>query len=551
MTVIRNPLRHDTRTDRSIVGEQGQTLILALVVMLVLAISAGSAAQLMTSHQTVSSNERQGVQAFTGGEAGLDLAANKVVAVDTGGATAVNTTYTGSSNVAGNTVSWTATKGATSQWTLKSTTTSPTGKIVRSLQEEMQSTTIPGQPSTIWGYGFVMGSGAPATPLTEAAACEAATLPTTSTFFGGSGAITVPAWIDGDFCDSGGSNPAIGNPAGCNNPVGTNPVPLCAVPVHISGTMFAMKGPTYVVGTNTNQVASAFIKICWNFHASANVPCDSNSVDANSGGSGVYASTFTPTEPTPTPTKPVLTSAMEDNFWATASPGPKNGCGAGSTGTAPANLFDNGGSTTGADSSLGTKDFVTLLGGTAFDCVTSTGELKWTPGALGILKISGTIFIDGSLTMSGADYIKWDPTSNGSLYVDGTMTFLNGSFICAIASGSTCDPVGDGWASSQVTPKATVFVSAYNRGNARFGFDFPKPGNGKFEGSAFTRGGFELNAGASFAGSIFADFGDVEGGAAFGVSNIVPNGSLGSQTTTTAWTVAPRTWRQCAVAGCT
>ncbi len=548
MTVIQNPLRRYIRLDRSLACEGGQTLVLALVVMFALAISAGAAAQLMTSHQSASSNERQGAQAFSGGEAGLDLAANKVLAVDTGGGTAVNQQYTGTATVAGNSVTWTAKKVATSQWQLNSTTTSPTGNAVRKLQEEMESTSVPGSAATIWGYGFVMGKGAPATPSTETAACETSPLPTTTTFFGGSGAITVPAWIDGDFCDSGGSNPAIGNPTGCNNPVGTNPVPACAVPVHISGTMFAMKGPTYVVGTNTNQVASAFINICWDFAAGANVPCDANSVNANNGGSGVYASTFTPTEPTPKPTKPVLTSAMEDNLWATASPGPKNGCGAGSTGTPPANLFDsNAGSTAAPDTSLGSRDFVTLLGATAFDCVTSTGELKWTPGSLGILKVAGTVFIDASLTMSGADYIKWDPASNGSLYVDGTITFLNGSFICAIASGSTCNPTGDGW-----TPSAGpfVFVAAYNRANARFGFDFPQPGNGKFEGDAYANGGFQLNAGASFAGAIFADFGDVEGAGAFGVSSSPPQGSLGSQSTTTGWAVAPRTWRQCPLSGC-
>jgi Tfp pilus assembly protein PilX len=549
MTVIPNPLRQHTRPLRPVSSERGQTLMLALIVMLVLSISAATAAQLMTSHQNVSSNERQGVQAFTGGESGLDLAANSVTTNDTGGASAVNTVLSGSANVAGSTVAWTATKSATSQWTLKSTTTSPNGKTVRKLQEEMQSTTIPGQPATIWKYGFVMGNAAPASPLSEAAACEAATLPVTSTFFGGSGSISVPTWINGDFCDSGGSNPAIGNPTGCSNPVGTSPVPACAIPVHISGTMYAMKGPTYVVGTDTNQVASAFITICWNFHAGANVPCDSNLVNANSGGSGVYASTFTPVEPTPTPTKQTLTSAQEQGFWSTASPGPNNACGAGSTGTPPANLFDNNaGTTSGPDTSLGSKDFVTLLGGTAFDCVTATGELKWTPGALGLLKVTGTVFFDASLTMSGADYIKWDPASNGSIYVDGTITFLNGSFICAIASGSTCNPGTDGW-----TPAAGpfVFMAAYNRAGARFGFDFPQPGNGKFEGDAYANGGFELNAGASFAGSIFADFGDVEGAGAFGVSSVPPQGSLGSQSATTAWVVAPRTWRQCSVAGCT
>ena len=74
--------------------ERGQSLILALVVLLVLTISAGAVAQLMTSNQNISNNERQGVQAFNGGEAGLDVAANWVVTNDAGGVNPVNSLRT-------------------------------------------------------------------------------------------------------------------------------------------------------------------------------------------------------------------------------------------------------------------------------------------------------------------------------------------------------------------------------------------------------------------------------------------------------------------------
>ena len=83
-------LRQPEKVLGRLADERGQSLILALVVLLVLTISAGAVAQLMVSNQNISNNERQGVQAFNGGEAGLDVAANWVVTNDAGGVKPVN-----------------------------------------------------------------------------------------------------------------------------------------------------------------------------------------------------------------------------------------------------------------------------------------------------------------------------------------------------------------------------------------------------------------------------------------------------------------------------
>ena len=146
--------------------EDGIALVLALVVMLVLVIAAGTAAQLVTSNENNSGRERQVAHAFNGGESGLDQAANWVVTNDAGNALGPGT-YTlpspAPSTVGNNTVALTGTKssaGGASQWTLTSTTISPNGKVTRVLQQKMQSKTIPGAPATFWGYGFVMGGSA-------------------------------------------------------------------------------------------------------------------------------------------------------------------------------------------------------------------------------------------------------------------------------------------------------------------------------------------------------------------------------------------------------
>ena len=156
------------------------------------------------------------------------------------------------------------------------------------LQDSVQQASTPGQQAIppIYGYGFVMGGAPHSGPLTPDQVCAnpSASLPTTA--FGGSGAITVPVWIEGDVCITGGANPAIGNPAGST------------IPVHIGGAVY-VNGPNYAIGTPTSPVASAaIISGCWaEFHGWKNPACDSNTVNANNGGSGVYATDFHPAEP--------------------------------------------------------------------------------------------------------------------------------------------------------------------------------------------------------------------------------------------------------------
>ena len=554
-----NPLRRDKLIE-SIRSDRGQTLVLALVLLLVLSISAATAAQLISSHASASNAERQGAQAFSGGEAGLDLAANWVKSTDTAGTMGVGSVHTGTSTAAGNSISWTATKGATSQWTLKSSTVSPNGRITRSLQEEMQATVSVGVPATIWGYGFVMGGTAPASVTPEAIACGQGSnpLPPTTTFLGGSSSINVPMWVDGDVCEKSGGDPAIGNPTGCVNtvpPPGTSGTPpACAISVHIGGTLYSENvkcdigsgGQAACASPSPNYVKSAFVKVCVN---GGTVPCDQ-------AGSGVYASSFTAPEPTPTPQKPVLDAATEKGFWQTASPGPNNFCGAGSTGTTPPNLFDNNapgsspaGSTTVPDTSLGSVNFLTLLGNTAFDCKTSApGELKWTPGT-GVLLVKGTIFIDASLYLNkNSNTIRWDPASDGSIYTNGTFSLSNNASLCATVA---CSPGSDSWPAS---PPAGpfVFLSAYNNGSLTTdGFTLSQ--NAIFEGDGYTNGGFNMDTTSTMAGTIFADYGNLTANGFFAVAGTPPNGSLGSKTTFVAWSVAPRTWRQCPISssGCT
>src|SRR5262249_38260636 len=158
------------------------------------------------------------------------------------------TTRTGSATVDSSTTNWSAVYsagagGAVGVWKVASTAVSPSGEVKRVLQQTLQpcttcTTTVQANP--VYGYGFVMG-GAPHTgSLTPDQTCALAT----TTTFGGSGQITVPTWINGDVCVTGGANPAIANP--------TSGSPITA---HIGGALY-VNGPDYAVGTPSSKVAS-------------------------------------------------------------------------------------------------------------------------------------------------------------------------------------------------------------------------------------------------------------------------------------------------------
>ena len=166
--------------------------------------------------------------------------------------------------------------------------------------------------------------------------------------------------------------------------------------------------------------------------------------------------------------------------------------------------------------------------------------------------------------MAGNDYIRIDTdgtnkcaggapygdgASDGSIYIDGTLTLTNDASICSQVD----NPTG-GSCTIPLTGATipSVFFSVYNRANAVPAFSMP--GNSRFESSAFVRGQYVLTNGgsaSSVGGSIFASYASITGGSSFSVTNVIPDGSIGSETTTTTWTVIPGSWRQCVVSGCT
>jgi hypothetical protein len=357
------------------------------------------------------------------------------------------------------------------------------------------------------------------------------------------------------------------HPSGTGGPpIFGNPPTGPKIPVIILGQL-VVDGPNNAIGAaddatgSMSPVASAAILGgCWAHNGGwVNPPCDYNSVNANAGGSGVYADDFGPALPSPQPTKPVIDVASVYN---SASPGPMQPCTTGSTGSTF--TFDSAGSTT-PDTSLGTVDMVDFLGPTAWDCQTAGGRLKWTPGVPagtdGTLYVSGKVFVDASFDLNHTGthqgVIKLDaPLGGASIYLNGKMEITDGASLCAVydpgATGSDppCDFVN--WVPNSDPTDPVVFLAAYNGGSSNT--DGWIMGNHTyFQGLAYTNGGFFLDPNAEMAGSIFADYGTIKGNAKFQITDNVPQGAPGASTTivTTTWSAAPRTWRECpSVAGC-
>jgi Tfp pilus assembly protein PilX len=518
MTSKDNPLRRLTVARRN---DEGMALVLAVLIVAILTISVTATLELVASTQTTSARARQAAAAFSAAEAGLDLGANQVVATETGSAQANGTTLTGAQTVDGNPVSWSASKaGDGSTWTVNVTATSPNGKVVRTLQEQLepQTVTTAGSPSAVYGYGFFM-----ADPTAD---CTTGTGDT----IGNSSLVTEPVFIASSLCISGGGGPLIANPSGGS-----------PITVYIGGK-FQTQGNSSPIGTSSNLLSSAtIVGGCQiSFHGWQTVPCDQQGIPTNGDGSGVWASSYSSTPMALT--KPTVSSSDADSVYQTASPGPASPCGAGSSQGAYLKFDTN----SSRDTSVGTVDLLKISGGSSgndYDCRTHdshgnlVGQLTYVYGTPGSLTVDGTVFIDGNLSFSGNDQAVYHGT--GTIYVDGTVSFSNGARLCgsSLVSGQcsgTWDPTQN-----------DLEIVAVNHQNVTPGWSMG--GDAQFEGIAYTNGRFVSGNSAWIGGPVIADSGQLSGDTKFHQVGDPPAGAPGAGTpaSATTWTVKPGSWRLC------
>jgi hypothetical protein len=192
--------------------------------------------------------------------------------------------------------------------------------------------------------------------------------------------------------------------------------------------------PTNLTGTASDFVGITAPKICWSGAAS----------EVASG---------------------ACTNTPPGGWYTFASPGPLNPCNttAGSvpvsTGSYPA--FDTGDGV--MNQSLGTTVF-NLTPAASYSCYTSQGQLSWN-ATTRTLTVVGTVFFDGSITMTTSGNQPMTYTGNGSctttgscqsvIYASGDIS-INSEKLCAVlnSSGTDCD-----WNNWNPNNKLLIFAS--------------------------------------------------------------------------------------------
>ena len=174
------------------------------------------------------------------------------------------------------------------------------------------------------------------------------------------------------------------------------------------------------------------------------------------------------------------TNTPPGGWYTFASPGPSHACNTLATGTVPASTgaypaFDTGDGT--MNQSLNPTVF-NLTPAASYSCYTGQGQLSWN-ATTRTLTVAGTVFFDGSITMttSGNQPITYTGTGAGGacntigscqsvIYASGDIT-INSEMVCAKVNsqGNNCDwsttPANGGWDPNN---KILIFASKGNTG---------------------------------------------------------------------------------------
>jgi Tfp pilus assembly protein PilX len=469
-----------SRIATTLAQEQGQALLLVIIVIAALTISVAGIVNYVTSNQNAASRTQHSQRALGLAEAGLNDALARITVQDFNNGqfdgTTFSTTATPTSLDHGS-YSYVATKCATpcasgpKVWTITSTGTDQNG-LVHKLR-----TTLAAQQAPAFNYGYFVAD------------------PSGCTTTKGNSTIMSSVWINGDYCPNGTTN--IANP---------DNIPANKVTVYIGGSYIPQNSNNYIgelAGTGNGPVASVTVAGNCNGHASICTTADK-----------VYANTYsqTPVTLVKPPVYPdVVYSAAN---WSAPS------CSVGSF------TFDTN---TTRNSSVGTVDFPP---NSNFDCsfysgANLVGRLACTcTGNPKSVTIQGTIFIDANkFNLSSFNYQGF-----GSIYVNG---WLNGTANAKVCGPPNFSCVSNGWDGSV----GDILFVAVNAGNNIPGFDLTSA-KGWYDIDAYVNGKFDNTGGSTVTGSVLADSGNIAGSAGVSRPGPAPAGSP------VAWNLIPGVWQQ-------
>lgn len=487
--------------------EAGVALVIALGMMTVLAISTAGIATLVTSNQKAFARDQDENRALNITEAGVNYGLSRLTQEITNDPSTSIGWKLPADAASGGRISFTADGGAGTWWaektaaqtyTIHAQALSPNGKVTRnvSVRTQADTTYTTTLPSLAWGYGLFVAS------------------PTGCTNIVGSSTVTMSLWIASDLCLSG-SN-AVEEPFA--SPAAKK------VTVYVGGKLTTNGSAR--IGTSTRKIISA--TIVGGCNGGSNASCSNaavSKVHADAYGSG-----------TSTVTKPQIypDATYASANWSTPT------CSTGSF------TFDND---TTRNTSVGNT---TIFPGSNYDCRAfsgagvEVGRLAWNATSR-VLTVSGTIFIDGNLMVTGGTAIY---SGSGTIFFNGSVQSNGNGTLCApgqtiAGSGKACDGT---WNSSASTGGALAIV-AVNSGGASDGWKMT--GTAEWSVLAYVVGNYDNGGNAITTGPIITDKAKVHGTPdATDVVDVPPGapGAAGSLLSTT-WAVQEGTWNQTPTGG--
>ena len=507
-------------------SESGQSLLVALLVMLVLSVSIVGVYGYLTSNEGHFGRDKLSVRALSDAEAGLNDGLATVTKSDPSNIVPVGTTYSsgGLVHMDYGTFTWSATKqqapscpnGLPTCWQVTANGTSPTGKVIHQLQQTIgwitKTTTTQKDETPVYGFGLFISNP-----------------PGDANCFAISGTVTVSAnvWFNGSYCPNGNANltPA----AGMDN----------KYTVYIGGNYLGRNNTT--IGTSALKFAQAtIVGICKQQNT---VQTCSDSANSNV---WAYPPYLTGTSSLQKPD----VNAQQVYTYGTGlgQPGDPTVNWNAPTCSAGSFVFDNN------TTMSGDLPETTLFSGPDFHCSVidsagnTVGSLDWKSG---ILTVNGTIFIDGDINLpSGTVNYR----GNGTIYVNGSLhggQNVSGTSICGPTTSFVPENGCPGpWYYPTTSPPNL------NSGSLEFVFINPHnvttpvnlQGSGhEFQVTLFVVKGFTSNGGTAILGPVMADGGSMAGNTGIDVPPYPPVGApttVATASTSAAWGVTPGNWKQ-------
>jgi Tfp pilus assembly protein PilX len=470
------------RPSRLLADERGQSLVMALFVLTFLAISLSTVLIFTASNQRTSNYSKSGQVANSLAEAGVNnaisilanpnnsasLESSTLLPSTEAAAIAAGATKTGATAYqTGTTVTWwgtlqNPTANGSVVWTVhgKATVPNPTGPSGAPIVKQMSAMMNVNPPASnnfqvgVWNTVY--------SPFGPSAGCD--------TSIGQGINISVPLYVGGNLC------------------MGQNAV--VTKPTYVGGFLF-FQNKQGSIGSNNATINSAHVGGYCQVSSGGQVnPCKSEPISGNNPNTNIWV-TGAPTNLTGPASdfaniqapkicwsgaasevaSGACTNQPPGGWYTFASPGPYHPCAAGSSGTTP-NFDADANGVAGAQPPNGMNDtyqstVFNLTPAASYTCQTGQGLLKWD-ATNRVLTVSGTIFFDGSITMttSGNQPITYTGTGSGGactnngdcqsvIYADGDIS-IDSEKLCAKLNtqGNDCD-----WSNWDPNKKILIFAS--------------------------------------------------------------------------------------------